>query len=79
MLYPGESGYSSAYILTARTIGSSLDLHKTAGGNVRDLRKADEGGGREFDTDSLDSDLVFVVGLHNIEKVAKKLDKVAVQ
>ena len=54
VLYPGDVGYSAAYTLTARELGTDL--------------KADEGGGREFSTDSLDADIVFVVGLRDIEK-----------
>ncbi len=64
VVYPGESGYSSAHILNARRLGSKLDK------NFEAVKKADEGGGREFDTNSLDADLVFVVGLHSIEMVA---------
>ncbi len=58
VLYPGDAGYSTGFTLAARVIGTDL--------------KADEGGGREFSTDSLDADIVFVVGLHNIEKTQPK-------
>ena len=54
VLYPGDVGYSTGYTLTARELGTDL--------------KTDEGGGKEFSTDSLDADIVFVVGLHDIEK-----------
>ena len=58
VLYPGEAGYDTAHTLTARLIGSDL--------------KADEGVGGEFKTDRLDADIVFAVGLHDLEKVDEK-------
>ena len=58
VLYPGEAGYDTAHRLTARLVGSGL--------------KADEGVGGEFRVDALDADIVFVVGLHDIEKVDEK-------
>lgn len=61
VVYPGESGHSSAHLLSARVLGSALDR------GFEPAKKADEGGGREFDTNSLDADIVFVVGLHHIE------------
>ncbi len=58
VLYPGEAGYDTGHTPTARLVGSGL--------------KADEGVGREFTTDRLDADIVFAVGLHDIEKVEEK-------
>ncbi len=58
VLYPGEAGYDTAHTLSARQVGSGL--------------KTDEGVGGEFKTDLLDADIVFVVGLHNLEKTDEK-------
>lgn len=69
VLYPGDPGYSSGYTLTGRTIGSDISLIGVADAKFGAHKKADEGGGREFATDSLDADIVFVVGLHDIEKL----------
>ncbi len=55
VLFPGEAGYDTAHTLTVRQIGSGL--------------QTDEGVGGEFPTDRLDADIVFVVGLRDIEKV----------
>ena len=58
VLYPGEAGYDTGHTLTARLVGSGL--------------QTDEGIGGEFSTDRLGADIVFVVGLHNLEKVEEK-------
>ncbi len=63
IMNPADSGYSSAATLTARLIGTDL------GTNSYPVKSADEGGGRKFGTDSLDADIVFVVGLHDIESL----------
>jgi len=68
VLYPGDTGYDTAHVLTARLIGSGLEAANLGGEDSRTV-PADEGGGREFSTDSLDADIVFVVGLHDIEQL----------